>query len=199
MENIKEVIKDNLINLRKQNNLTQIELAKKLNYSDKAVSRWENGEVTPDVEVLQNIADIYGVPLTYLFEKEHFEEANVDSSPKQYAMAILAILAIWTAITITFVYLYIAYDYSYWQIFVWGVSISAAFLSFFNKKICDNKIVILVTRSILNWSLFASLYVQFIESNIWLIFLIGIPIQACIVVAYYIESTQDVAKNDQTK
>ena len=44
MENIKENIKENLIMLRKSKKLTQKQLAEKFNYSDKAVSRWENGK-----------------------------------------------------------------------------------------------------------------------------------------------------------
>ncbi|MEG1499724.1 MAG: helix-turn-helix transcriptional regulator, partial [Clostridia bacterium] len=41
MNNIKEIVSTNLIKLRKNANLTQAELAEKLNYSDKAVSKWE--------------------------------------------------------------------------------------------------------------------------------------------------------------
>lgn len=187
MENIREIIKENLIKLRKSNKLTQVELAKKLNYSDKAISRWENGEVVPDVEILQRIADIYSVPLTYLFEKEHTQEPAVNQVSKQYAMAILAIFAIWTAITITFVYINIAYNFYYWQIFVWGIPVSALFVSIFNSKISYNKLIILIARSVLTWSLITSFYVQFLDLNLWLIYLIGIPIQACIVVSYFLE------------
>ena len=59
MENLKDVIRENLINLRKEHKLTQIDLAKKINYSDKAISRWENGDVLPDVEILNSICNVY--------------------------------------------------------------------------------------------------------------------------------------------
>ena len=46
--------------------MTQIELAEILNYSDKAVSKWERGESVPDISVLKQIADIFGVTVDYL-------------------------------------------------------------------------------------------------------------------------------------
>ena len=61
MEELKQTIADNLVAYRKQAHLTQQELATKLNYSDKAVSKWERAEGVPDVLVLKAIADLYGV------------------------------------------------------------------------------------------------------------------------------------------
>ena len=57
-ENVKEIIAANLCALRKENKLTQQQLAEKLNHSDKAVSRWENAETLPDIETLCKICDI---------------------------------------------------------------------------------------------------------------------------------------------
>ena len=55
MKEIKDIISNNLISLRKKHNLTQNELAEKLAYSDNMVSRWERGEITPSIETLQKI------------------------------------------------------------------------------------------------------------------------------------------------
>ena len=63
MKNTKEIIQQNLIALRKQNGLTQLELATKINYSDKAISRWEKGEVMPSVDILESLANVYGVQI----------------------------------------------------------------------------------------------------------------------------------------
>ena len=53
MEDIKDIVAVNLTNLRKANKITQLELAEKLNYSDKAISKWERGESLPDVVTLK--------------------------------------------------------------------------------------------------------------------------------------------------
>ena len=58
---VKETVKDNLVRLRREHKLTQLELSEKINYSDKAISRWETGEVTPDVETLEQLARLYDV------------------------------------------------------------------------------------------------------------------------------------------
>ena len=61
MEELKQIIAENLVAYRKQAQMTQQDLATKLNYSDKAVSKWERAEGVPDVLVLKAIADLYGV------------------------------------------------------------------------------------------------------------------------------------------
>lgn len=59
MKSVSEIVISNLIKLRKKSGLTQIELSQKINYSDKAISRWEKGEVIPSIEVLEKLAEIY--------------------------------------------------------------------------------------------------------------------------------------------
>ena len=68
MENLNIVIGTNIKELRKANKLTQFELAEKLNYSNKAISRWESGEVIPDVMTLNRICEIFNIPLSQIFE-----------------------------------------------------------------------------------------------------------------------------------
>ena len=65
MDNINEVIAKNLMTLRKQHKMTQLELAQKLNFSDKSISKWEKGESLPSIEILVQLAQIYGVTLDY--------------------------------------------------------------------------------------------------------------------------------------
>lgn len=50
-----------LVRLRKEREMTQKDLAMKLNVSDKAVSRWETGKNYPDIETLQRAAEVLGV------------------------------------------------------------------------------------------------------------------------------------------
>ena len=57
---LRHQIAENIAYYRRQNGDTQAELAKKLNYSDKSVSKWERAEGTPDVFVLWRIAQLYG-------------------------------------------------------------------------------------------------------------------------------------------
>ena len=71
MEDLKSIVARNIIALRRKHDMTQLELAEKLNYTDKAVSKWERGESLPDIVILKTIADLFGVTLDYLVTLEH--------------------------------------------------------------------------------------------------------------------------------
>ena len=71
MDERKATIASNLIKLRLAAGMTQAELGEKLNYSDKSISKWERGDVTTDVFVLMQIAEIFGVDVDYLLKPFH--------------------------------------------------------------------------------------------------------------------------------
>lgn len=64
--------------LRKQRGLTQNELATEINYSDKAVSKWERGESVPDTYTVLRIAEFFGVSINYFFSEE--DEIVIDDN-----------------------------------------------------------------------------------------------------------------------
>ena len=70
-ENLRAVIAANITNLRKNSGMTQQDLAVRLNYTDKAISKWERGESVPDIVILKQIADIFGITVDYLLREEH--------------------------------------------------------------------------------------------------------------------------------
>ena len=61
MDDWKQLVAANLTALRKEHKLTQLQLAEQLHYSDKAVSKWERGESLPDLAVMKQLADFYGI------------------------------------------------------------------------------------------------------------------------------------------
>lgn len=64
MDNVK--IGRLILRLRKENNMTQLQLAEKMNISDKAVSKWERGLGCPDIELITQLAEIFKVDLEKL-------------------------------------------------------------------------------------------------------------------------------------
>lgn len=58
--------------LRKESNLTQAELARKLNCTDKAISRWETGKGLPDADMLLSLSGIFGVSINEILLGERF-------------------------------------------------------------------------------------------------------------------------------
>lgn len=70
-ENVKGVFGQRLIEARKRCGITQLKLAEELNYSDKAVSKWERGESLPDVFTIMRIGEVLGVSISYLLGEEN--------------------------------------------------------------------------------------------------------------------------------
>ena len=79
-EEIKSVFGRRLTEARKACGITQLSLAEKLNYSDKAVSKWERGESLPDVFTIMKISETLGVTMSYLLGEE--EKPQIKSTEK---------------------------------------------------------------------------------------------------------------------
>lgn len=188
----KDVLAVNLRNLRKAAGLTQLELAEKLNYSDKSVSKWEHGDAVPDIEVLAGIAAFYGVTVDWLICEHNEDEPPPQADLKEerrlrgnkLIIALLAVSAVWIVSTIIYVQLLIALRLNYWCAFVWSVPASCVVLIVFNA-IWGRRRFSPVFISVFIWSLLAGLYLQLLVCgyNVWVLFFIGIPLQISVVLA----------------
>ena len=65
-EELKVAVGSSIARLRREKGMTQAELAERISYSDKAVSKWERGESLPDVLTLLNLAQQLGTDLNTL-------------------------------------------------------------------------------------------------------------------------------------
>ena len=83
-EKLKIQIGSNIAFYRKQSGLTQAGLAEKLNYSDKAVSKWERGESIPDVLTLMQLSEQFEISIDALLEDPNALPA--ETTPFQQAM-----------------------------------------------------------------------------------------------------------------
>lgn len=69
--------------LRKKNNLTQLELGNKLNVTAQAISKWENGLAEPDIETLKKICNVFNVSINELIGGEVVATAEESAPAKQ--------------------------------------------------------------------------------------------------------------------
>ena len=183
MEDMKQTIADNITELRKKLHLTQAELAEKMGYTDKAISKWERAESIPDIVTLKEFADLCGVTLDYLVEKEHKENRTALSKQarsNRMVISLLAAAAVWLIATVLFVYLKIFGVPHVWLVFAGAVPVTMIVLLVFNS-IWGNLQLNYVIISVLVWSALAFTYFTLIQYNLFLIFLIGIPIQVMII------------------
>ncbi len=188
MEDPKEIIAHNIVDLRRKNGMTQLELAEKLNYTDKAVSKWERGESIPDVAVLKTIADLFGVTVDYLLTAEHKTTVPVlsrlESTLRSHRVITgLSILLVALLATLIFVILDLLPGErgGAWLSFIWAVPVGSIVWLVFNS-IWFNRHLNYLIISILVWSTLAATHITalFFGVNIWLIYVLGVPGQAII-------------------
>ena len=190
MNNIKSIIAQNITDLRRAKGMTQLELAEQLNYSDKAVSKWERAESMPDVSVLVEIADLFEVPLDYLVRAEHpqkeiqpSEEALSATYRKGYISGI-SILLVWLIVVLVYILIsFFAKDAHFqWLSFVYAIPVSAIVWLVFHSIWFNPRLNYFIV-SLLMWSVFLSIQLTLLSLNIkaGLIYLLGIPGQIIII------------------
>lgn len=201
MEDINKIIGKNLSALRKQKKLTQMELADKLNYSDKSISKWETGESLPSIEVLYELSKFYNITLDALTRPN---AANQHTKPEvkkkeklipaHLVITLLAVCAIWVLATALYVGFKIPLNKNYYMFFIWAIPISCIILTIFNSIWGKPKYLFLIL-SVLNWSTMLAFYLQFAAYNPWPLFLLGVPLQVLIIVANGLVATKRKPKN----
>ena len=184
MNDIKVIIGKNLAELRKRKKYTQLDLANILQYSDNAISKWEKGDSLPDIEVLYNICNLYGVTLDYLthevtykYKKEYLQKEKKYSRNK-IIITLLSVIIAWFVAILGFVSLLIYSKIAFWPLFIWPIPVTFLLLLIFNC-IWGKKPLRFFYISCLIWTLITAIFLQFIylDINIWPLFLIGIPSQ----------------------
>ena len=184
MENLNEIIGKKLLYLRKRNKLTQAELAEKLSYSDKAISKWEKGESLPSVEVFYKISKLYGVSLDYIIGDEVVTPQPIKNDDKKriyVSITNLAVVGVWFVALLLFVIFDIFTHTSQWMLFGWAVPTTCVVAIIFDC-IWHKRKGLFLLLSVLVWSLLICFALQFLSINIWKILFIGIPLQIAILI-----------------
>ena len=182
MENLNLIIGKKLLYLRKKNKLTQAELAEKLNYSDKAISKWEKGESLPPVEVFYNISKLYGVSLDYIIGDETIDPQPIKTDDRKRIylnITHLAVVSVWFVALLLFVLFDIITHTSQWMVFAWAVPASFVVALVFDC-VWHKRKGLFCLISLLIWSILLCFTLQFLTFNIWKILLVGIPVQIAI-------------------
>lgn len=196
-EKLKNQIGRNIAAYRKRMGLTQAGLAQRLNYSDKAVSKWERGDSMPDVLTLTQLAEQFDITVNDLVEDPN--ELPVKTGAVQQAMGKVVektlkrkankrIIWMLASVLVWFVALLI-------YVILASIGIAYSWLAFF-YAVPANAIVVLSLRSAwrdfrwnralisaMMWGALLSIYITLLilgGKNIWRLFLLGIPGQAAI-------------------
>ena len=181
-QNLEQIVAANLAGLRRAKGWTQAELAEKINYSDKSVSKWERGEGLPDLKVLTQLSELYGVTLDSLVRPEGASQILLQKQPKKNVASrvIIDLLTVSVMFLIaTVVYVSLS-NFNPWICFIWALPASFGLIALFNT-LWKFRVCAIVFGSIFIWTLLAAVYLQLLQYNLWMLFLVGIPAQAAIV------------------
>lgn len=188
MEITKSTVAKNIVRLRQASGMTQAELAAKLNYSDKAVSKWERGESLPDVAVLSQIADLFQVSLDWLVRGEVMSaEPAVKERSKlnRTLVTVMSIILVWLVASLVFMVIHLITGGNVVNILVFIYAVPASLIVWlvFNS-IWFNPKLNFVIISLLMWSLLVTLQMTILPFgyNVWPVYIVGIPAQAIIFV-----------------
>ena len=194
MEDIKSNVAKNITELRILNNMTQMELGEKLNYSDKTISNWERAESSPDLSALVEMADLFGVTLDYLVKSENIEEAVVERKTKEAsfnrrAVSYIAegggwIVAIFAFIVTTLITNQMTFQ---WLYFVYALPVVLIVKLIFNSIWFNPRHNYLIISALM-WSIFVAIHITFLyfKVNVSLIYLLGVAGQIVIILCSYI-------------
>lgn len=184
-DRLASIIGNNITRLRKSANMTQLELAEKINYSDKSISKWEQGNGIPDVRILMQLSELFGVTLDDL-TREHVKREVLPRSTKLRNRIIIVLLAsglCWLVAVTAYVLLglFVPELHYKWLAFLFAVPANAVVVIVFSS-IWHWKWVRIVAISTLVWTLIGFVYLVAYAivsdgHNLWLLFLIGIPLQ----------------------
>ena len=184
---LKNIIAKNIAELRKANGLTQLALAEKLNYSDKAVSKWESGASIPDVVVLKAIADRFSVSVDYLLRADHPAESEVKREytkrqrRNRVLITVMACVLVWliAASVHTGVNAAVPSEERIWLVYLYAVPVTLIVYLVLNS-VWGNRRVNFIVISALIWTSLLCIYISvqlFVSFNMWLLFMVGIPAQ----------------------
>ncbi|MBQ3491772.1 MAG: helix-turn-helix transcriptional regulator [Oscillospiraceae bacterium] len=196
-EKLKVVLGKNIALFRKQQSLTQAGLAEKLNYSDKAVSKWERGESIPDVLTLVQIAELFGISVNDLLtdpnelpeytgvvveKMEKAVEKTLKRKADKPSILGLSSILVWFVALLAFVVVSSLEIGRSWMAFIYAIPVNAIVLLSLLSAWRDfrlNKTLI----SVLMWGALLSIHgslMVFADLNIWKLYLLGIPGQLAI-------------------
>ncbi len=203
---IKENFAANLTRYRKAMGITQAELAEKINYSDKAVSKWERGESLPDLAVVKTIADLFGISIDALVAEPTPEKPKISvfTNKKRSMLYLILVGSIWLVAISVFVFLdmipHISHVWPTWLALIYALPVSFVVVFIF-ASVWKNKVLNTIFSSLFVWTTLLAVYLSCLTmlpapapQALWEIFLIGIPLQALIIFWFFYRRVKQSAK-----
>ncbi len=186
---IESIISQNLIDLRKNLNLKQSDLSEAIGYSDKTISRWENGTSVPDIGTLVKLAEFYNITVMDLINENAVEKFNLEGKVREketlindISLTALSALTIWLIAIIIYIGLAIIQQIYFWQTFICAIPISTLFFYRSVSKSFTIKWLNFTLMSVVICGTVSSFYLIFLQYNLWPLFFLILPLEGMAVI-----------------
>lgn len=192
MDELKLIFASNLIKLRTAAGLTQAELAEKISYSDKSVSKWERGEAIPDAFVLKQMSRLFGVSVDQMLsEEEGWKKEGPDLHRKvQYSQLFIilcTVAGIFTLCFLEFVIVWAVAGRFHWLMLYAGIPCSLIVMLVLNSVWYKGRYnMYIVGTLVFSLVLFVYLFFLWFGENPWPILLIILPAEIVVYFAFQI-------------
>lgn len=183
-ELLQQRIAENIAYYRKQNGDTQADLAEKLNYSDKSVSKWERAEGTPDIFILSKIADLYHVTVQDLLRQKKVPKA----ATRHLIVNLLSVGLVWLVMTTLFCLAKILNVLSPWAwlVFIYGIPITGIVCQVFSA-LWWGRIAQVISCSLILWGIGLSLVLSLQIEGVFLLFVICAVLEVLLILFYLLK------------
>lgn len=192
-KNFKKNFAKSISKLRKDNGMTQQELAAALNYSDKAISKWEREESVPDTFTVYKIAKLFKIPISELFgetqaqqpQEELEQQTRNYMRPIKIFVPVISCLAVFFMFSIAFFILFntkSTEDYAYYA-FLFAVPIASLVLTIFSALWWKLRYSCIFT-SIIIWSVGIAFFVTLQMQAVWFVFVPCFILQVLCILVY---------------
>ena len=188
-EQLKKNFAKNLADLRKRAGMTQLELAEKLNYSDKSISKWERAEGIPDIYMVSCIAELFEVTINDLLSEKAYKKPLF--SRNKLLTTILSIGIAWlVAVTLFFVFQVSVPTFPAWYFYVYALPVSAVIAIVFSY-LWWNKLTRFISVSSLVWSVALCIMLTFMNTpRMWLIFAVAAVVEILTILVFLRKSNK---------
>lgn len=189
---LRQLIAENIAYYRKQNGDTQADLAEKLNYSDKSVSKWERAEGTPDIFILSRIAELYHITVQDLLREKKVPKAGT----RRFIINVLSVGLVWLVMTTLFCLAKILNVLSPWAwlVFIYGIPITGIVCQVFSA-LWWGRIAQVVSCTLILWGVGLSFVLSLQIQGVSLLLIICGVLEVLLILFYLLRHLR--RKNEQ--
>ena len=194
-EKVKKTIAENIVRYRRECNLTQAELAEKIHYSDKSVSKWERADGVPDIFVLVMLAELFGVTVNDLLTEKHRKSHRAAPKLKRSIITLMSAGLVWLVAAVVFFAFKVAFPDlpRIWLAFIYAIP-AMFIVTLVLSALWHPPIFSYLSVCGIGWGVALSVDISLNVPNVSLIYIIVAVLQVLIALWWLMKNTSLLAK-----